>query len=67
MEYYHYINIFGTNGLEDILIISFLISFVFFVRRLSKPSGNAIRKNNQLPSAADGLLVVPPEDENHKE
>jgi len=37
MEYYHYINIFGTNGLEDVLVICFLITFVLFVRNLSRP------------------------------
>ncbi len=37
MEYYHYINIFGTNGLEDVLVICFLITFVLFVRNLARP------------------------------
>ena len=35
MESMHYVNIFETKGLEYLLVISFLIGFVVFVRRLS--------------------------------
>jgi len=63
MEYFHYVNIFETKGLEYILVICFMISFVFFVRKLSGPPGGARQAKAQLPSAADGLLVVPPKDE----
>lgn len=38
MEYYHYVNIFETKGLENILVICFLITLVFFVTRLQKPT-----------------------------
>ena len=62
MEYYHYVNIFETKGLEYILVICFMITFVFFVRKLAGPPGAALRKENRLPEAADGLLVVPPKD-----
>jgi|GEM_PF-2326747 len=37
MEYYHYVNIFQTKGLEYILVICFLITLVFFVRNLERP------------------------------
>lgn len=63
MEYFHYVNIFETKGLEYILVICFMISFVFFVRKLSGPPGGAKPANAQLPNAADGLLVVPPKEE----
>jgi len=35
MESMSYVNIFETKGLEYLLVISFLIGFIFFVRRLS--------------------------------
>ena len=38
MEYYHYVNIFETKGLEYILVICFMITFVLFVRRLNMPT-----------------------------
>ncbi len=67
MEYFHYVNIFETKGLEYILVICFMITFVFFVRKLSGPPGGSLKNGNQLPPSADGLLVVPPEDKKHKE
>ena len=35
MESMSYVNIFETKGLEYLLVISFLIGFIYFVRRLS--------------------------------
>ena len=35
MESMSYVNIFETKGLEYLLVISFLIGFIFFVRRLT--------------------------------
>jgi hypothetical protein len=35
MESFTYVNIFETKGLEYLLLISFLILFVFFVRYMS--------------------------------
>ena len=35
MESMHYVNIFETKGLEYLLVISFLIGFVIFMRRLT--------------------------------
>lgn len=34
MECYHYVNIFETKGLEYILVIVFLTTFVLFLRHL---------------------------------
>ena len=34
METYRYVNIFETKGLEYLLLVSFLVLFVFFVRYL---------------------------------
>ena len=35
MESMSYVNIFETKGLEYLLVISFLIGFIYFVRRLT--------------------------------
>ena len=35
MESMSYVNIFETKGLEYLLVITFLIGFIFFVRRLT--------------------------------
>ncbi len=35
MEFYYYVNIFETKGLEYILLLSFLALFIFLVRYLS--------------------------------
>ena len=37
MEYYTYVNIFETKGLEYLLLISFLVLFVLLVKYLSPP------------------------------
>lgn len=37
METYTYVNIFETKGLEYLLLISFLVLFVYFVRYLRGP------------------------------
>jgi len=38
MESYSYVNIFETKGLENLLVISFLIMLVFLVRYISRPA-----------------------------
>jgi len=67
MEYYHYVNIFETKGLEYILVICFMITFVLFVRRLDMPLKN--RKPGSLsgPPAAviNGKVIVVPEEDDH--
>ena len=37
MEFYSYLNIFETKGLEYLLLISFLILFLLLIRSLSVP------------------------------
>lgn len=42
MEFYTYVNIFETKGLEYLLLMSFFALFIFLVRYLSGPG----RKNS---------------------
>ncbi|WP_161685373.1 hypothetical protein [Thermoanaerobaculum aquaticum] len=44
MEYYHYVNIFETKGLEYILVICFLITLVLFVSKLQRPGNSNGKK-----------------------
>jgi len=37
MEFYTYVNIFETKGLEYLLLLSFLALFIFLVRYLAGP------------------------------
>jgi hypothetical protein len=37
MEFYTYLNIFETKGLEYLLLLSFLVLFILLVRYLSAP------------------------------
>ncbi|RLA00549.1 MAG: hypothetical protein DRQ45_07190 [Gammaproteobacteria bacterium] len=65
MESMHYVNIFETKGLEYLLVISFLIGFVIFVRRLtysrkstvaaleSEPATTAANPEMECPAGAD--------------
>jgi hypothetical protein len=64
MEYYHYINIFETKGLEYILVILFMITFVFFVRNLDAPKNrkSGAHGNNRTPNLGETLVVVDPKD-----
>ena len=38
MEFYTYVNIFETKGLEYLLLMSFLVLFIYLVRYLSVPA-----------------------------
>ncbi len=38
MEFYTYVNIFETKGLEYLLLLSFLALFIFLVRYLAGPA-----------------------------
>ena len=38
METYRYVNIFETKGLENLLVLSFLVMLVFLVRYISRPA-----------------------------
>ena len=44
MEFYSYVNIFETKGLEYLLLLSFLALFILLVRYLSAPG-----KKNSVP------------------
>ena len=37
MEFYTYVNIFETKGLEYLLLLSFLVLFILLVRYLAGP------------------------------
>ena len=37
MEFYTYVNIFETKGLEYLLLLSFLVLFIFLLKYLSGP------------------------------
>ena len=45
MEYYTYVNIFATKGLEYLLLLAFLALFMFFLRYLS----SSAKKNSSSP------------------
>ena len=38
MDSYSYVNIFETKGLENLLVLSFLVMLVFLVRYIDRPS-----------------------------
>ncbi len=38
MESYTYVNIFETKGLENLLVLSFLVMLVFLVRYINRPA-----------------------------
>ena len=50
MESMHYVNIFETKGLEYLLVISFLIGFAIFVRRLTYSRKNTVATPEAEPS-----------------
>jgi len=38
MESYSYVNIFETKGLENLLVLSFLLMLVLLIRYISRPA-----------------------------
>jgi hypothetical protein len=38
VEFYYYVNIFETKGLEYLLLLSFLVLFILLVRYLTVPA-----------------------------
>ena len=48
MEFYTYVNIFETKGLEYLLLLSFLVLFILLVRYLSVPG-----KSGPVPPEED--------------
>lgn len=65
MESMSYVNIFETKGLEYLLVISFLIGFIFFVRRLtySRPAAAPAETAESAATAANPDMVCPAGDD----
>lgn len=53
MEFYTYVNIFETKGLEYLLLLSFLVLFIFLVRYLSAPGKKNSAPAEKRPTTAD--------------
>jgi len=49
MEFYTYLNIFETKGLEYLLLLSFLALFILLVRYLSAPKGKDRAPEDRTP------------------
>lgn len=59
MEYYTYVNIFATKGLEYLLLLSFLALFIFFLRYLSgPPKKSSPARETGSTSAGDKAATV---------
>jgi len=52
MEFYYYVNIFETKGLEYLLLLSFLVLFILLVRYLSVPG-----KKDSVPGEKTSTTV----------
>ena len=50
MEFYTYVNIFETKGLEYLLLLSFLVLFILLVRYLSVPGKKGPPPDEQTPT-----------------
>lgn len=50
MEFYTYVNIFETKGLEYLLLLSFLALFILLIRYLSGPSKKSRSVTGQKPT-----------------
>lgn len=53
MEFYTYVNIFETKGLEYLLLLSFLAMFIFLVKYLARPAEKPSTTKNKKPSGSD--------------
>jgi hypothetical protein len=60
MEAMTYVNIFETKGLEYLLVISFLLGFIAFVRWLSYTQRPAAESALQQPAAGGRRVLVCP-------
>jgi len=58
MESMHYVNIFETKGIEYLLVITFLIGFVFFVRRLTYSRPDTVAATVSEPAATAASLEM---------
>ncbi len=61
MEVHHYVNIFETKGVEYILVILFLLTFVIFMRHL-KRHAPVRRQGPPPPPRLEETIVAPPKD-----
>lgn len=52
MEFYYYVNIFETKGLEYLLLLSFLALFIFLVRYLSAPGKTDAVPGDKTPTTS---------------
>lgn len=50
MEFYTYVNIFETKGLEYLLLLSFLALFILLVRYLSAPGKKRSHPEDNAPT-----------------
>jgi hypothetical protein len=50
MEFYTYVNIFETKGLEYLLLLSFLVMFILLVKYLSTPVKNESKPADRKPA-----------------
>ncbi len=50
MEFYYYVNIFETKGLEYLLLLSFLALFILLIRYLSVPKSNNSVLGDKTPA-----------------
>ena len=56
MEFYYYVNIFETKGLEYLLLLSFLVLFILLVRYLRGAGGR--RPDSDGKQAAPGTRAA---------
>jgi hypothetical protein len=54
MEFYYYVNIFETKGLEYLLLLSFLALFIVLVRYLSVPGKQNSTRSGKGPKTTTG-------------
>lgn len=65
MEYYHFVNIFETKGLEYLVVVVFLLTFVFFVRNLEKGKDRGSEQRTAASSRIGETIVVVDENGKH--
>jgi hypothetical protein len=51
VEFYYYVNIFETKGLEYLLLLSFLVLFILLVRYLAAPGKKEPGPGERDPTA----------------
>jgi hypothetical protein len=53
MEYYSYVNIFETKGVAYVLLLSFLVLAVLFIRYLSGPAKKDTEPGEKTPTTTE--------------